>query len=166
MSFTDRLYKNTKDSHLAVDRHPFVALMKKDEIAGELYINFNKICIYELQQNLKLKDVNLQFRLHRDIEKPGIDINESLNELLILCKKFPLELEYMFKIGLIKGGNMLKKYIPKHAHEFLTFNNPNDLVKDFKNYLNENVSDEQLFMKNVNDAYKLIKLCFDDFLVK
>jgi hypothetical protein len=164
--FTDRLYIETKDSHTVVDRHPFVSIMRKDEIAGEMYINFNKICIYELQQNLALKDVNLQSRLHRDIEQPDIYINDHLNELLILCKQYPLELEYMFKIGLIKGGNMLKKYIPKHAHEFVTFNNPNDLFNDFKNYLNENVSNQVLFIKNVNDAYKLIKLCFDEFYTR
>jgi hypothetical protein len=166
MSFTERLYTETKDAHKIVDRHPFVSIMRKDEIAGEMYINFNKICIYELQQNLALKDVNLQSRLHRDIEQPDIYINDHLNELLILCKQYPLELEYMFKIGLIKGGNMLKKYIPKHAHKFVTFNNPNDLFNDFKNYLNENVSNQVLFIKNVNDAYKLIKLCFDEFYTR
>jgi hypothetical protein len=166
MSFTDRLYTETKDSHTEVDKHHFVSLMRKDKIAGEIYINFNKICIYELQKHLKLKNVNLQSRLHRDIEQPDIYIYESLNELLILCKQYPLELEYMFKVGLIKGGNMLKKYIPKHAHDFLTFNNPNDLFNDFKKYLNENVTDQKLFIKIVNDAYKLIKKLFDEFYDK
>lgn len=61
---------------------------------------------------------------------------------------------------------MLKKYTPKHSHEFLTFNDPNDLFNDFKNYLNENVINQKLFIKNVNDAYKLIKLCFDCFFSK
>jgi hypothetical protein len=165
-TFTERLYLETKNDHIILDHHPFIFMIRKNKLAAEMYINFNKICIYELQQVLKIKDVSLQSRLHRDIEQPDMYIYEHLNELLILCKQYPLELEYMFKVGLIKGGNMLKKYIPKHAHDFLTFNNPNDLFNDFKNYLNDNVTNQTLFIKNVNDAYKLIKLCFDCFFSK
>lgn len=163
--FTERLYMETKDAHTAVDRHPFVSMIRKNKLAGEMYINFNKICIHELQQVLKLKDEELQSRLHRDIDIPDFFITSTLSRLLIHCRKYPLELEYMFKIGLIKGGNMLKKYI-QHSHDFLTFNDPNDLFNDFKNYLNENVTNQKLFIKNVNDAYKLIKLCFDCFFNK
>ena len=71
----------------------------------------------------------------------------------------------MFKLGLIKGVNILKKYIHPEHHYFLTFINPIILCNDFKHYLNTNVnqSEQELFIKHVNDTYNLIKLCFDDF---
>ena len=48
MSFTNRLYAETKDSHTQVDRHPFVSMIRTNKLAGEMYVNFNKICIQEI----------------------------------------------------------------------------------------------------------------------
>ena len=101
MKFTEQLYQETKDMHKEVDCHQFVALIRKNDIAAKLYIDLNKICIYELQKNLDLENCELQKELHREIEQPDIYINEPLNELLILCREFSLESEYMFKGGLI-----------------------------------------------------------------
>lgn len=172
MKFTERLYLETKDSHKIIDMHPFVNLIRKNDIAAKLYIDFNKICIYELQKHLKLRvtppnDVNiLQTKLFREIEQPDIFINESLNELLILCKQYPLEAEYMFKAGLIMGGNLLKKYVNIEDHDFLTFKNPKQLFNELKDYLDQNVENHDLFIKNVNNIYKQIKKCFDNFFTK
>jgi len=161
MKFTEQLYQETKDMHKEVDCHQFVALIRKNDIAAKLYIDLNKICIYELQKNLDLENCELQKELHREIEQPDIYINEPLNELLILCREFSLESEYMFKGGLIKGGNLLKKYVDINDHKFLTFRNPKELFNNLKDYLDENVINHDLFIKNVNNIYKQIKKCFD-----
>ena len=161
MKFTEQLYQETKDLHKEVDCHQFVALIRKNDIAAKLYIDLNKICIYELQKYLDLENSELQKELHREIEQPDIYINEPLNELLILCREFSLESEYMFKGGLIKGGNLLKKYVDINDHKFLTFRNPKELFNNLKDYLDENVINHDLFIKNVNNIYKQIKKCFD-----
>lgn len=166
MKFTERLYLETKDSHKILDKHPFVALIRKNDIAAKLYIDLNKICIYELQKYLKLEDSELQQKLFRDIDQPDMFINESLNELLILCKQYPLEAEYMFKAGLIMGGNLLKKYVNIEDHDFLTFKNPKQLFNELKDYLDKYVENHDLFIKNVNNIYKQIKKCFDYYFKK
>lgn len=163
MKFTERLYLETKDSHTNVDKHQFVALIRKNNIAAKLYIDLNKICIYELQKHLKLENLELQSLLFRDIDQTDMFINSDLNKLLTLCKQYPLEAEYMFKGGLIMGGNLLKKYVNIEDHDFLTFNNPKQLFNELKDYLDQYVQDHDLFIKNVNNIYKQIKKCFDKF---
>jgi heme oxygenase len=176
MKFTERLYLETKESHTVVDKHPFVALIRKNDIAAKLYIDLNKICIYELQKTLKIgvtppNDVNiLQTKLFRDIDQPDMFINEPLNELLILCKQYPLALGYQFYLGLLFGGNMLKKMIRDPvSQEFLTYTNSKQLIIDFKDYLDQNITEpvkQEEFINVVNKSYKLIKLCFDTFVKK
>lgn len=166
MKFTDKLYIETKDSHSIVDKNKFVSLIKKDKSAAVYYINLNKICIYEIQKTLKIKDIPLQRKLFRKINQPDIFIDDSLYELLSLCKINNLEAEYMFKGGLIKGGNLLKKYVDVKDHTFLTFENPKELFIELKNYLDQNVVDHTLFIKNVNNIYKLINKCFDFYYDK
>jgi hypothetical protein len=172
MSFTELLFKNTYESHKIVDKHPFVSLIKDNKLASDLYILFNKMCINETQKVLKLQDINLQNKLHKKLENLEEDSTHhlithspSFNILLNHCKKYPLETEYMFKLGLMKGGNILKKYVDSSHHDFLTFVDSTTLCNDFKHYLNTNVntSEQESFIIHVNDAYKLIKLCFDDF---
>ena len=169
MSFTERLFKETHESHKIVDKHPFVSLIKDNLLASDLYINFNKICIYEIQKYLKLNDNDLQNRLHKNVVFPEKILSQfpSLNTLLTQCKTYPLETEYMFKLGLLKGGNLLKKYVHPSHYDFLTFTNPTTLCNDFKHYLNTNVpqSEQESFIKHVNQTYNLIKLCFDDFSI-
>lgn len=164
-NFTDRLYIETKDSHTQVDKHPFVSLIRKDKIAGDLYINFNKVCIYELQNVLKLNDNDLYKRLYRDIDLPEIYISKTLSDLLSHCKTYPLESAYQFYLGLLFGGNMLKRMLPEHT-SFLTYENNQEVIKEFKNYLNTNVKNEDLFIQRVNQAYKLIKVLFDEYYKK
>jgi hypothetical protein len=163
-SFTDKLYNETKDSHTAVDRHPFVSMIRKNKLAGEMYINFNKICIHELQQVLKLKNIELSTKLYRDIELPDIYITNTLSNLLNHCRKYPVESAYQFYLGLLFGGNMLKRMLPEF-HDFLTYENSKELIHDFKTYLCENIDEthHDIFIHNVNESYKLIKTLFDEF---
>jgi hypothetical protein len=161
-NFTDRLYLETKESHTQVDRHPFVSLIRKDKVAGEMYINFNKICIHEIQNVLKLKDNNLSTKLYRDIDLQEMYISNTLFKLLNHCKTYPLESGYQFYLGLLFGGNMLKRMLPEHT-SFLTYENNKELIKEFKSYLNKNIDNQDLFIKRVNEAYILIKQLFDEY---
>lgn len=163
--FTDRLYLETKDSHKVVDRHPFVSLIRKNKLAGKMYINFNKICIHEIQTVLTLKDENLYNKLYRDFDIPYIFITKNLNSLLKHCRTYPLESAYQFYLGLLFGGNMLKRMIPEHSG-FLTYENSRELIVEFKSYLCNNVKEEDEFIQHVNEAYVIIKSVFDDFYNK
>lgn len=163
--FTDRLYLETKDSHKAVDKHPFVSLIRKNKLAGEMYINFNKICIHEIQNILSLKDKALYNKLYKQIDIPDIYITKNLNTLLQHCRTYPLESAYQFYLGLLFGGNMLKRMIPEHA-DFLTYQDSKELIDEFKSYLCKNVNEEDKFIQHVNKAYDIIKTVFDDFYNK
>jgi hypothetical protein len=166
-TFTERLYLETKDSHTEVDRHPFVSMIRKNKLAGEMYINFNKICIYEIQTILELKDIKLYEKLYRDIDIPEIFITNTISELLKHCRKYPLESAYQFYLGLLFGGNMLKRMLSEHD-EFLTYYDSKELISNFKEYICNNVSihEQDLFIHHVNESYKLIKKLFDEFYTK
>jgi heme oxygenase len=167
MSFTKNLYTETKSSHTAVDKHPFVSAIRTNKLAAELYISFNKICIVEIQKVLVLKDPILFKRLYRDINVPQIQNFPALTPLLMHCQNHPLESSYQFYLGLLFGGSMLKRMIPEHA-EFLTYVDPKPLIQDFKQYLDDNIVndvDQQAFINVVNKCYKLIKQLFDEFLI-
>ena len=165
MTFTERLYIETKDSHKIVDKHPFVSMIRKDKIAGDMYINFNKLCINEIQNVLDLQDKVLQKKLYRDFLLPDVYITPVYHELLKHCKKYPVESAYQFYLGLLFGGNMLKRMLPEH-NDFLTYENSKSLITDFKLYLCKNIStvqEQKRFINNVNKSYGIIKDLFDEF---
>ena len=169
--FRQKLYNNTKRSHKEVDRHKFVNLIRNNKDASEMYINMNKICIKhiqnEIQQRLENTESDFQsFRslfdkLYKDI-KVDCEVSSNMNKLLNRCKEHPLEHGYMFILGLLFGGKILSKYLPNHL-EFLTYNNQNELIDEFKDYLDNNVKDQNNFINIVNDSYKLISEIFDEF---
>lgn len=167
MTFTNRLYTETKDSHTQVDRHPFVSMIRTNKLAGEMYVNFNKICIREIQTVLQLKDKQLYSKLYKDVGIPEIDTTQTFDDLLNHCRKYSLESAYQFYLGLLFGGNMLKKMLPEH-NDFLTCENSKQLIIDFKTYLCNNVSesDQDIFIYNVNKSYVLIKGVFDEFYAR
>lgn len=173
MTFTDQLYKQTKDSHQIVDKHPFVNLIKTNKCVSNLYINFNKICISIIQETL---DESKQYdsfcliykKLYREklYNTDDIHISKNLSKLLLRCEEYPLEHAYMFYLGLLYGGNMLSKSLKNNGlniDNFLTFKNPTELIKEFKEYLNANVNDQTNFIKIVNESYNIISLVFDDY---
>ena len=168
MLFTERLYKETKDDHKNVDNHPFTKLIKLNKDAGDMYINFNKMCIYQIKKHVLLHDTELQNELYKQLVfefdfNQKYKVTENVSTLLFRCGRLTLEHAYMFILGLILGGNLLKKYISEEHHSFLTFDNPNKLSKQLKTYLNENVIDEDDFILNVKESYKLIKNIFDEY---
>ena len=85
--------------------------------------------------------------------------------LLNRCKKCPLEHAYMFILGLLFGGKILSKYLPDHI-EFLKYDNSKELINEFKDYLDNNVLEQDNFIKIVNESYKIISEIFDEFYIK
>lgn len=164
MSFTELLYEETKNLHNVVDRHPFVGLIRKNKMAGEMYINFNKLCINEIQKTIVLNDDVLYGKLSKDIMMPDVYISNVLSKILEHCKEYPLESGYQFYLGLLFGGNILKKMLPEYE-EFLTYDNPKELIVEFKNYLCNNVNEKDYdrFINNVKKLYILINELFDEF---
>ena len=180
--FRERLYESTKESHKVVDRHKFVNLIRNDKDAGEMYINMNKICIKHIQEEIqrRLEKSNSEWesfrllfgRLYKDIEVPLIldgkvdcDKSVNMNKLIERCVEYPLEHGYMFILGLLFGGKLLSKYLPEHM-EFLQYDNSKELINDFKDYLDDNVINEDEFINIVNESYKLISELFDEFCIK
>lgn len=172
--FRERLYENTKDSHRVVDRHKFVNLIRNDRDAGEMYINMNKICIKHIQDEIqrRLERSNSEFesfrllfgKLYKDIE---VDCDKwvNMNKLTERCVEYPLEHGYMFILGLLFGGKLLSRYLPEHM-DFLQYDNSKELINDFKDYLDNNVINEDQFINIVNESYKLISELFDEFCIK
>jgi hypothetical protein len=168
MLFTERLYKETKDDHKNVDNHPFTKLIKLNKDAGDMYINFNKMCINAIQAQVNCLPISLQKKLDRNCEsKWQRTCSDYELQLIKRCQEFPLEHSYLLNLGLILGGNLLKKYISKDHHSFLTFENSKELSLEFKTYLNNNVyidyQDE--FIENVKESYRLIKNIFDEYFL-
>jgi hypothetical protein len=174
MLFREYLYECTKESHKVVDRHNFVNLIRTNKEAGELYINMNKICISyiqkEIQKRLEYPDSNFEsFRLlfgklYKDINI-NFYVSPNMHLLLNYCKKSPLEHAYMFILGLLFGGKILSKYLPDHEI-FLKYDNSKELINEFKDYLDNNVLDQDSFINIVNESYQLISEIFDEFYIK
>jgi hypothetical protein len=173
-NFTERLYTETIDAHKIVDRHPFVESIRHNKDAGNLYINFNKICIYIIQKKFQESFENNEFlsfkdlfnSLYRDIPQTfDFYISPNLGLLLEACEKYPLEHAYMFYLGLLKGGNILKKSLPTHT-EFLHYNNSKELVNNFKKFLDDkylNIKIQDNFIDIVKHSYSLIEKIFGDY---
>jgi hypothetical protein len=174
MLFREKLYECTKESHKVVDRHNFVNLIRTNKEAGELYINMNKICISYIQKEIqkRLEDPDSEFesfrvlfgKLYKDINI-NFYVSPKMHLLLNSCKKYPLEHAYMFILGLLFGGKLLSKYLPNHI-EFLKYDNSKELISEFKDYLDNNVTNHDQFINIVNDSYKLISEIFDEFYLK
>jgi hypothetical protein len=172
MLFTEKLKLETSESHKLVDDHHFVKSIKTSKLAGKLYVQLNQLCVYFIQE--KYKTTNCDFlliyiRMIRNIDINTIDLvlfNE-ITELTERCVEYPLEHSYMMYCGLLYGGSMLSKFLPEYK-TFLTFMYPQKIIKDFKEYLDENIKDQDQdkFIQIVNDSYKLIEKIFDKFYLK
>jgi len=177
-SFTERLFISTKENHMLVDKHPFTALIKNSKDAGNVYINFNKICIFVLQNTFDelIDDEDPFYEIYKKLYRPDVDqveffISSNLSFLLERCEEFPIEHAYLFYLGLLMGGNILSKSLPQHQ-AFLSFGSileSKKLIQDFKQYLNDTIktkAEQDTFISRVNVSYRIIKLVFDDYYKK
>lgn len=170
--FTSKLFSETKEFHQLIDNHLFTNNIKSNKISGDLYITFNKICIKSIQNEKEIQQIFLNTQLYEKLYRKNINyddiyISSELNLLIERCKKYPLEHSYLFYLGLVSGGNILKKFLCEKHCLFLTFENPNELRKEFKDFLNNKIKtkeEQSNFIKIVSDTYLLIEKCFDNFL--
>jgi hypothetical protein len=154
MLFSKVLHDSTIENHKRVDSHLFVEMIKTNKLAGEMYINFNKMCIEVIQNNNNNEFIKELYRDTSSFCKKTI--NDSMRLLLERCEKYPMEHGYMLYLGILYGGNLLKRYLPEHS-EFLTFNDSKEKIKRFKELLdNIPLEDQQLFVNRVNESYGLI----------
>jgi heme oxygenase len=175
MKFSEQLRIETKSTHLMVDRHPFVNLIKKNPKAGYLYMQFNKICVLELQKNVLSQKELLFSKFNYKISEKDIDLSliniPCFKSFLERCNQHYLEHFYMIQLGLLFGGNMLKKILPENEKDFfdiegLSEQGRSELIKEFKDYLDNTIvdtTDQNNFIKIVNDSYLIIKNIFDEY---
>lgn len=110
--FTSRLFLETKEFHKLIDNHSFTNNIKNSKNTGNIYINFNKICIEAIQKNDDIFNQDFKQiykKLYRQTSTENFDdiyISYELNLLIERCKKYPLEHSYLFYLGLISGGNI------------------------------------------------------------
>jgi heme oxygenase len=111
--------------------------------------------------------------LYKKLHRKGLDqvdffVSSNLSFLLERCEEFPIEHSYLFYLGLLMGGNLLSKCLPQHK-DFLKFGTiieAKQLIKDFKQYLNDTIqsdTEQEIFIGRINTSYKIIKLVFDDY---
>jgi hypothetical protein len=165
--FTTQLYKETKPFHTIVDKHPFVQMIRKNPKAARLYIDFNKICIHTIQQNIApihQRYTSLFSRLQRNIDNNDInfDISPKFKTLLQRCQQFPIEHSYMFYLGLMMGYKILDKYV---KDDILSYNDSEiqPLINDFKHFLNTTINNQQEFISTVSQSYLCINEIFDEY---
>ena len=173
--FTDRLYARTKEAHKCIDTSEFVNVIKTKRLAQEMYMMFNIICIERIQSGkILFMDDDIYDGFERDLSKytdKNGDVvyflpeSDKMDELLVAISQYPLEHSYLFYLGLAMGGNILKKYIPNTYHDLLIFDNANENISKFKNFLDNYTApeNEDKFIERVNSSYKLIGEIFDLF---
>ena len=189
--FTDILKQETKQNHDIVDRHDFVKLLfNKDTKIIKLYIDLHCV-IFELLKIKKPKNFpnecynafNKEYT-YTDIEYicefnnvynyvfdiyyiTNTDSEHNLSELDLLSHY------YCWYLGVLYGGQMIKKVIPENfkPQYDLIFNieHKDRYIKLIKNYINERIKEKEeqiYFIDNVNKIYKNIKNIFDEMFKK
>lgn len=171
MSFSERLRVETKECHLIVDRHPFVELIKSNHEAAHLYMQFNKISVLYLQ-NDKNFELFQKFRYNITENDANLELLSTFPSFQIFVNQlsqYYVEHFYMIQLGLLFGGNMLKRILPENEKTFFNkgnSENPKILIGEFKKYLDNTIISEESqikFIQNVNNSYLLIKNIFDEF---
>ena len=173
MQFSGQIGLRTREFHSEVDKHPFIKLIDNHEKAGDLYINLNKLCILSIQKHIDSNSENFSSfqdlfnKLYRQIGVVDMVMTPNLQLLTARCTRYPIQHAYMFYVGLLFGGSLLSKKLPKHA-EFLTFQDKSNLIKEFRSFLDTHVTEEKNqgeFINIVNESYQVIKSVFDDMYI-
>jgi heme oxygenase len=188
--FTLRLKKATKQNHTKLDTHEFVkGLYKEDNDKNAVYyLELHYIILKELQVLIndsksdtvdcfkyfdkdysifKLSDLGELESVKGMIKKIRDDKND---EVLFMSHL------YIWWLGVLFGGQMIKKLLNKNEElkEYIDamFNfecSSRDLIRDFKDYLNQLISNDECemkFIKHVNEMYLMIGEIFDEIINK
>ena len=188
--FTLRLKKATKENHTKLDTHEFVKGLYKEynDKNALYYLELHYIILKELQKLIndtesdsidcfKYFDKDYSIFKLSDLGELGSvkgvinKIREDKNDDVLFMSHL-----YIWWLGVLFGGQMIKKLLNKNEElmEYIDvmFNfecNSRDLIRDFKDYLNELISSdecEERFIKNVNEVYLMIGKVFDEIINK
>ena len=98
-----------------------------------------------------------------------------INKLHIDSKNKELLLSnmYIWWLGVLYGGQMIKKSINKHNPHLLEYTdvifdfdcNIKEFITYFKDYLDTSIMQKEQFIDNVNTVYLLIKNVFDELSI-
>jgi heme oxygenase len=197
-SFTKRLKEETKVNHKILDTHYFVKSIFSNGAVNEeksdytattgYYLDLHLLMLNEIQLILKEslyqfpeyfkefnKDYNKQQEVNNDIinYKSVISLinklhSDSRNKELLLSHM------YIWWLGVLYGGQMIKRSITKRNPHLLDYTNlifnfncnTKTFIFDFKEYLENSINNQDHFIDNVNEVYLLIQDVFDELTNK
>lgn len=185
MNFTLRLKKETAEKHKKLDTHPFITKFYNNtqdsyttKINLKYYIELHFILLNEIYKTIQKRENYPNFV---DKFNKGKNYNttiqlKNLNSVKNLINHISddniIEYCYAFYLGILYGGQMIKKLINKTEDEILIEQSnmlfdfecdKKELINEIKTYLDDNTVDQDLFIKNVNTIYELMKHIFTDF---
>lgn len=159
------------DLQLKLHRDTGCTIIHYDNTVNKEYDISTLFNEYKNGRNILIKSIKDKYgytqKLYTVDGITNIKISKNMTELLDRCEKYPLEHSYMFYLGLLSGGSILKKYIDSDHHEFLNFCDPKDLSREFKNFITKSIHQHyniDYFISIVNESYKLIESCFDELV--
>lgn len=182
-SFTLKLKTETMSNHKALDTHPFVKNMYKEDVSKinvQYYLDLHFIILkfmeskikneikdypnfvdtFNYNKNYEIKDLTYFNSIQKLIE------NISIDNIYAYC--------YSYYLGILFGGQIIKKLINKTNDEVLInkgnmlFNfecDKKELIKNIKDFLEITIKEDKQddFINQVNNIYLLTKDVFDEF---
>lgn len=197
-SFTKRLKEETKENHKILDTHYFVKSIfssgaVNEEKSGDTaitgyYLDLHLLMLNEIQ--LILKESLYQFpeyfkEFYKDYDKQHEVNNDIINYKSVISlinklhsdsrnKELLLSHMYIWWLGVLYGGQMIKRSITKRNPHLLDYTNlifnfncnTKTFIFDFKEYLENSINNQDHFIDNVNEVYLLIQDVFDELTNK
>jgi hypothetical protein len=166
MEFTKELFLKTKENHIVLDKHLFIkCILNGNVLAFDNYIQFHYIVFDKIQSEFEKYNLPLFFKgLLREI--PLITLkNKSIDDYILKMNVDNLQqllvYTYMFYLGILKGGSILKKHFPNTKSKLFLFNDRELIINELKKFLDNNIINKQKFIDNVNENYIQINYIFN-----
>jgi heme oxygenase len=192
MEFALRLKNETIAKHKELDTHPFIEKMYNksenvdsynEKINLKYYLDLHFIILDEINEKVK-EYINEgdkpcfidEFNEGKDYKSMCTikltNLNSVRNLIANISRDNIYAYCYSFYLGILFGGQIIKKLINKTNDELLIKQanslfdfkcNKKELIQDVKRFLVENIENQDLFIEQVNHIYTLTKYTFDDF---
>jgi heme oxygenase len=187
MTFTLKLKQETADKHKELDTHPYIKKMYNNtqddytiKINLKYYLDLHCILLDIMYNNIKQMKSYPSFvdqfnkgKIYKEMITTKLyNLNSVKNLISNISDDNMMAYCYAFYLGILYGGQIIKKLIKRTNDEKLInqseilfeFNyDKKALINDIKNYLDNNVKNEDIFIKEVNKIYDLTKIVFTDF---
>lgn len=195
VTFSSKLKEETKEKHKILDTHPFVkSIFTKTNPTGSTPIKENTTTGYYLDLHLIiLNEIKLILKersgefpeyfgvFNKDYHQQHEVTNNLLNykSVILLINKIHIDAYnkelllshmYIWWLGVLYGGQMIKRSIIKKNPDLLEYTslifdfdcNVKEFIIDFKDYLDITIIHKDEFIENVNIVYTFIKNVFDE----